>query len=150
MALNIKHLTFFGISSAVLIADIITKYLATAKLSFGESIAVIENFFHITLVRNYGVSFGLFNEANLRWVWIIVAVVAICIIFYYYAKLENMMVLVAASFILGGAIGNGIDRLLRGFVIDFIDFRIWPAFNIADSAITVGASLLIIYWWASK
>ncbi len=149
MALT-KPVTFFGISSLVVILDVITKYLATTSLTFGESIAVIKNFFHITLVHNYGVSFGLFNDASLRWLWVGVGIGAIILIFYYYTRIENMMLLIAASFIVGGAIGNVADRILHGFVIDFIDFRFWPAFNIADSAITVGAALLIIYWWASK
>ena len=149
MALT-RHLTFFGISAGVVILDILTKLWVEAKLSIGESFAVIKDLFHITFVKNYGISFGLFNQSQLRWLWIIVAIGAILIIFYYYIRIESMLMLIAVSFILGGAIGNVIDRLLRGFVIDFVDFRFWPAFNIADSAITIGAALLIIYWWVSK
>ncbi len=150
MALKQKHLIFFSISSIVLLLDIITKAIITAKLTFGQSIPLIKNILHLTLVKNYGVSFGLLSQANFRWLWMALVIIAVIIIFYYYKDLKNWLTIIAASLILAGALGNGIDRLIKGFVIDFIDFRIWPAFNIADSAITIGAILLIIYWWKTK
>ena len=150
MALKNKPITFFGISLGIILIDIITKYIVVTKLSFGQTIPVIKNVFHITLVRNYGVSFGLLNKVNLRWLWVSLAFIAVVVVFYYYKDLKNWLTLIAASLILAGAVGNGVDRLIRGFVVDFLDFRIWPAFNVADTAITIGAFLLIIYWWKER
>jgi len=149
MALRNKHLTFFGLSLGVLIIDILTKAFAL-RLEFGQTIPVINNILHITLVRNYGVSFGLLNNMNLKWLWVLVVIIAIAVIFYHYKDITNWLTATASSLILAGAVGNGIDRVVHGFVVDFIDFRIWPAFNVADSAITIGALLLIIYWWKER
>ncbi|MBW2986896.1 signal peptidase II, partial [Candidatus Woesearchaeota archaeon] len=109
------------------------------------------NIFHLTLIKNFGVGFGLFNAPASRWVLIIITVIIIGIILYYYKKIpEKYLPIISTSLILGGAIGNLIDRFLLGFVVDFLDFRVWPAFNVADSAITIGVIGLIIYFWQSK
>ena len=108
---------------------------------------VIPKIFHFTLVHNTGIAFGLFK--NMGIVFIIVSVIAILFFswFLYSRRQEkdfSTFSILAFSLIIGGAFGNLIDRLQFGFVIDFIDFRIWPVFNIADSAITIGALILII------
>jgi len=93
----------------------------------------------------------LLNNPASRWILILITIVIIGIILYYYKDLpKKYLPIISTSLILGGAIGNLIDRFLFGFVIDFIDFRIWPAFNIADSAVTIGVIGLIIYFWQTK
>jgi len=128
-------------------SDQITKHLISQIISPRESIIIVKNFFYLTLVHNTGVAFGMFKNQTI--VFIVISIIAIVLILYNmfyqkkYRKLHKLD-LVAFSLILGGALGNLIDRLRFGYVIDFLDFRIWPVFNIADSAITIGIILLII------
>ena len=146
-----KNLIFFGLALLVVILDQLTKFLITSKLTFAESIPVIKNFFYLTLIKNFGIGFGLINTPAARWILITITIIIICIILYYYKNIPNQLLpIISTSLILGGAIGNLIDRLLFGFVIDFIDFQLWPAFNIADSAVTIGVIGLIIYFWREK
>lgn len=146
-----KNFLFFGIAFLVVVIDQITKFLITSKLSFLESITIINNFFYFTLIKNFGIGFGLLNTPAARWILILITIVIIGIILYYYKELpKKYLPIISTSLILGGAIGNLIDRSLFGFVIDFIDFRFWPAFNIADSAVTIGVIGLIIYFWQTK
>ena len=101
----------------------------------------------MTLVHNTGIAFGFFKDQGI--VFIIIPIIAIILlvfnVFYYRQNDEALSrpYIIAFSLILGGAIGNLIDRIMYGYVIDFIDFRIWPVFNIADSAITIGAVIIL-------
>jgi len=127
--------------------DQLTKYLIPQLISPGESVIIIKNFFYITLVHNTGIAFGLFK--NQTAIFIIISIVTIVLIFFSillrrkYREIHKSE-LFAFSLILAGAVGNLIDRLRFGYVVDFLDFRIWPVFNIADSAITVGIILILI------
>ncbi|MFA6216317.1 MAG: signal peptidase II [Candidatus Omnitrophota bacterium] len=136
-------LMIFIIVLPVLIFDQLTKIVVIKSLSLYQSIPVIKGIFHITLVHNRGAAFGILkNQVPL---FIITSLFAIGLIYYNLKgdkhKKPSLMS-VSLSFILAGAIGNLIDRIIFGHVIDFLDFRIWPVFNIADSAITVGAVLI--------
>lgn len=130
----------------VVVIDRVTKNFISSLLSYGESLPIIKNIFHLTLVHNTGIAFGLFKDRGM--VFIIVPVIAIILLIfnlYYYKQNDEALshsYILAFSLILGGAIGNLIDRIMYGYVIDFIDLRIWPVFNIADSAITVGAVMI--------
>ncbi|MBD3304029.1 signal peptidase II [Candidatus Woesearchaeota archaeon] len=146
-----KNFLFFGIAFLVVVIDQLTKFAVTSALSFSESIAIINNFFYFTLIKNFGIGFGLLNNPSSRWIFILTTIIIIGIVLYYYKSLpKKYLPVVSTSLILGGAIGNLIDRFLFGFVIDFIDFRFWPAFNIADSGVTIGVIGLIIYFWQTK
>jgi len=146
-----KNFLFFGLALFIVMLDQLTKFLITSRLSFAESIPVIKNFFHFTLIKNFGIGFGLANTPAARWILVITTIVIILGILYYYKKIpQKPLPIISTSLILGGAIGNLIDRILFGFVIDFLDFQFWPAFNIADSAITIGVIGLIIYFWREK
>jgi len=129
------------IVSAILVLDRLTKFLVTKELNLNSSVPLIKGVFHITLVHNRGAAFGfLKNQLPL---FIVTSLIAIILIWRAlksnkYAKIYT----IALSLILSGALGNLIDRLFYGYVIDFLDFRVWPVFNIADSAITVGAVIL--------
>jgi signal peptidase II len=147
--LSRSHVDIFLIvvpTFAIIILDRITKAFFSNLLSPGESLPIIRNIFHMTLVHNTGIAFGLFRDKGA--VFILIAAIAIVLlvvnIFYYRQNNEvlSRMYILGFSLILGGAIGNLIDRVMYGHVIDFIDFRIWPVFNIADSAITIGAVII--------
>jgi len=135
--------TVFG----VVVLDRLSKIFFSDFLSIGESFPVIRNIFHITLVHNTGIAFGLFKDQGI--VFIIIPVIAIILLIYNIYSYKNnqefsLSYIVSFSLILGGAMGNLIDRVCFGYVIDFIDFRIWPVFNVADSAITIGAIFIFI------
>jgi signal peptidase II len=138
----------FIIAAVIIAIDQATKYVVTSLMELGESIPVINNFLYITYVRNPGAAFGMLPYQTLFFV-IITAVVVIFIIFYYRTLSEDHFWLrLGLALQLGGAIGNLIDRLRGGYVIDFINFTVWPpVFNIADSAIVVGIAIFIIAFW---
>ena len=131
----------------VVCLDRILKSFFYNHLLVGESIPIIRNIFHITLVHNTGIAFGLFKNHGV--IFIIIPIVTIIVIGYCLYRYHNhpevsRFYVIAFSLILAGAMGNLIDRLIFGYVIDFIDFRIWPVFNLADSAITTGVFLILI------
>lgn len=131
----------FIIITSVIFLDQLTKFLATKFLQLNTPVSLINNFLYLTLVHNRGAAFGMFKNQLLMFVLISIFAVAL-IFFYLKAKKSSRLSRIAFSMILSGAIGNLIDRLRFGFVIDFIDLRVWPVFNLADSAITIAALFL--------
>ncbi len=138
------------ITSLVIVIDRIAKFLIFNNLFEGQSVEVIPKIFHITLVLNTGTVFGLFKDRNQFFIVASFIVIALIVIYAWFGKNRDLVILSALGLILGGAIGNLIDRLTFGYIIDFLDFRIWPVFNIADSSITVGAGALILKLLFSK
>jgi signal peptidase II len=141
------------ISGVVLVLDQAIKILVDKTMSLHQSIEVIPNFAHLTYMRNTGAAFGFLagSRSSLRVVFfILISAVAIGCIVYLLKSLrpQQKILTVSLSLILGGAIGNLIDRVRLGEVIDFIDLHWyhihWPAFNMADSAITIGVIMLFI------
>ena len=125
----------------ILFLDQLTKFIISRNFSFLQSVPVIPRVFHLTLVANRGAAFGILKNQTL----LFVATSLFAVILIFSALRDNRqrkLYKFSLSLILSGALGNLIDRLRLGYVIDFLDFRIWPVFNIADSAITVGAVLL--------
>lgn len=136
------------IALLVLIVDQLSKFVILKNFQPGESLPVIKNIFHITLIYNKGIAFGLFSQAGasaLIWIFYI-SFIIIAFIFSFYKRFfhRSKTTQIFLSLILSGAIGNLIDRIRFGYVIDFLDLRIWPVFNLADAAITVGTILLIV------
>lgn len=141
----------FLVAAAVVALDQLTKWLALTRLARHAEVAIAP-FLNFTLVYNRGAAFGFLNDAagwqNLFFVG--VALIACAVITYLLLRLErnNRAVAVGLVLILGGAVGNLVDRILYGHVIDFIDVYYrswhWPAFNVADSAITIGAVFLVL------
>ena len=125
----------------ILSLDQLTKFLATKNLILNQSIPIIKGVFHISLIHNRGAAFGILkNQAPL---FVVSSIFAIILIYRSLKKdTKRKLYSVSLGLILAGALGNLIDRLFCGYVIDFLDFLIWPVFNVADSAITVGAILL--------
>ncbi len=129
------------IVSVVLFLDQLTKFLAVRFLQLNTPVALIKNFLYLTLVHNRGAAFGMFRNQLL--IFVLISVFAIALIFYHLKNKKNSVLSgISLSLIAAGAIGNLIDRLRFGFVIDFLDLRVWPVFNLADSAITIAALLL--------
>lgn len=127
----------------ILFLDRYTKFLATQKLTLNASVPIIKGILHFTLIHNRGAAFGILK--NQLPLFIFTSGLAIMLIYFSLKKNTPpapYIYRIALSFILAGALGNLIDRLFYGYVIDFLDLRIWPVFNLADSAITVGAILL--------
>ncbi len=131
----------------ILFFDQMTKFLIKKNFQLGQSVPVIKDTFHITYVTNTGSAFGLFRGFNVFLIFF--SVIVIFIIFYFLWKIKNndRLLQLALGLLLGGTLGNLIDRLFYGSVTDFIDFRIWPVFNVADSAVSVSVFLLIILMW---
>lgn len=127
----------------VVIADQATKLLITSNLIPGQSIPV--GLVAITYVRNSGAAFGVLANQNMLIIFAVLVGVAAIILYYAYPPFQSSWTRVSLGLLLGGAIGNLIDRLRFGFVVDFIDLRVWPVFNVADSAITTGICVLAYY-----
>tara|TARA_B100001964_G_C13741683_1_gene383422 strand:- start:80 stop:529 length:450 start_codon:yes stop_codon:yes gene_type:complete len=135
---------FFLVTIFVIVVDQITKLVVRNTFELKQSLPVIKGFFHLTYTLNTGSGFSLLKDQNTALIW--VSILILCIILYYYDKIsDNKVTAISVALIVGGAIGNLIDRLILGGVIDFFDFIIWPVFNIADSAITIGVFILLIY-----
>ena len=139
---------YYIIALMIIILDQITKWFIVKKIELHESIPIIENFFAITSHRNKGAAWGML-QGQMTFFYIVTVIVVIGIIYmlHKHAK-ENKLLAISLSVILGGAIGNFIDRLFRKEVVDFLDFTIFsydfPIFNVADSALTIGVILVII------
>ncbi|OGW76813.1 MAG: signal peptidase II [Omnitrophica bacterium RIFCSPLOWO2_02_FULL_45_16] len=132
------------IASCVVIIDRLTKYFFCSNLSHGRSIKVIPGIFHLTLVFNTGSAFGLFKDWTRFFIMTSIIVIALILFYCLRYRYKDILLITSLGLILGGAIGNLIDRILFGYVIDFLDFRVWPVFNIADSSISIGAALLAL------
>ena len=127
--------------------DQIVKHIVAGSMALGQTIPVINNFFHITYIHNDGAAFGIMagNEVFLIGLPAVMMAAGIAVLILCSNRLEPIA-LIAIALITGGGAGNLIDRSVYGYVIDFIDFRIWtPIFNIADIAVCTGCGLLILY-----
>jgi len=142
-----------GLILLLIFLDQVSKIWVVNHFLPSSSFPVIEGFFNITLIKNPGAAFGFLANASttLRsFFFILISLLAIGLIIYYLSenRPKRMTVTVALSLILSGAVGNLIDRIRSGAVIDFLDFYVgkyhWPAFNVADSVITIGAFLIIL------
>lgn len=131
------------VAVCIVVADQLVKAWARSSMVPGESLPVLQGIFHITYVENPGAAFGLF--ANARWLFIAAgaSLLIASLVFYRRIARESAPTRLGAALLLGGAVGNLIDRVRFGMVTDFLDFIVWPVFNIADIAITVGVALVI-------
>ena len=148
----IRKSYYFLVVVVLMGLDQLTKALIVRSITLQGSREVIPGFFNLTHVRNRGAIFGFLSHSDSRILFIfltLVSVAALGLVIYYFLKtpVSERLMKISLSLILAGALGNLIDRLFRGHVIDFLDFYVkdwhWPSFNVADSCITVGAFLLI-------
>lgn len=139
---------YYLIAIIIIAIDQFSKWLIVKNMEVGESVAVMKDFFYITSHRNTGAAWGIL-EGKMWFFYIITAIVIVVVVYYMqqYSK-ESRLIGVALSFILGGAIGNFIDRIFRKEVVDFLDFYIgdynYPIFNVADSSLVVGVFMVLI------
>lgn len=150
--LKVTHAKVLAIFSLIIILDQLTKYLIRSFMSLNKSLTIIPGFFNMVYVMNKGGAFGLFSSLNplLRAAIFIgfslVAILALLII--YWKSSHTSLTRLGIAFLMGGAIGNLMDRLRWGMVVDFLDFYIgryhWPAFNVADMAICIGLGLVFL------
>lgn len=127
----------------IVLLDQASKLWITSHLAPGQSFPL--GFILITYVRNSGAAFGLLANQNLLIIFAVLIGVAAIILYYAYPPFQTNWTRVSLGLLLGGAVGNLVDRLRFGFVVDFIDLRVWPVFNVADSAITTGICILAFY-----
>jgi len=140
----LTRINLFIIAILVIAADFYTKYLVYTRMALHETIELPVKFIQLTYVQNFGGAFGIFQHQKLF--FIIAAAIAVTCVLYFFEDIKELgkLSFVSASLIFGGAIGNLIDRIRFGYVVDFLDLRWWPVFNVADIALTVGVSLLFI------
>lgn len=146
-----KTAKWYGLALFILLLDQLTKLIAVAELHYAQPVAVFPGF-NLTLLYNTGAAFSFLAQAGgwQRWFFIILSLIVSVVIIGWIARLRdsNKLLSFGLALVLGGALGNVYDRVALGHVVDFIQLYYknwyWPAFNIADSAICVGAALLII------
>jgi signal peptidase II len=146
-------MSFYLIALGIILLDRATKLVIIQTLRLGQGIPVIPGFFDIVFVLNPGAAFGFLatlSDEVRNPLFILISILAVVLIVFYHTRYlrSHRLVSVALGLVLGGAVGNLIDRLYYGMVVDFLDVHAgpyhWPAFNVADSAISVGVSLMIL------
>ena len=149
----LKRVYYLTLAAAVIVLDIWTKWLIVRRIDLHEAIPVIPDFFQLVHVRNTGAAFGLGANTSSKLVPILLnagAIAVFCVVVVYALRtaVTDRLLQTGLHLILGGAIGNLLDRFRFGYVVDFLDVYIgshhWPAFNIADSAICIGIALLFL------
>ena len=135
----------------IVLIDLLSKIVVSKYIELNESIRLIKGFLNLTYVRNTGAAFSIFDDSTF-FVLVISALIIVGIILYVYNNRPSKNIeKISYAFILGGAIGNFLDRVINGYVIDFIDIKIfsynYPIFNLADSFIVIGVIILMIYTW---
>lgn len=128
----------------VILLDFLSKTIIRETFKPEQTVPIIKNVFHLTYVRNSGGAFGLFSGQQA--LFILISLIAILLLsgYYYLGRPQKKFLQMALGFSVGGTLGNLIDRLLNVTVTDFLDFRVWPVFNVADVAIVFGFLLLIL------
>ncbi len=148
-----KRIHYLVISLLVLVLDVWTKWLVATHISLHETISLVPNLFEIVHVRNTGAAFGIGANSDSQLVPLLLnagalAVFFVVVVYAIRTAVTDRVLQVGLHLILGGAIGNLLDRFRLGYVVDFLDVYIrdhhWPAFNVADSAICIGIALLFL------
>jgi signal peptidase II len=153
---NASKLWYLMITTLALALDQFTKYWVARTLSLGDEVPVIDGFFNISYTENPGIAFGMLSDANVKWLLVAISMAAIFIVTYYLMRVPvtERLLLWALALLASGIAGNLIDRIRWGKVIDFLGFYYndwhFPVFNVADTAITIGASLMAIELLFSK
>ena len=136
------------IFAAIVGADVLTKLSAVRYLMKVDTVPLWEGVFHLTYVENRGAAFGILQ--NQRWFFVVLTmiVLAVVLVFCIKASTKHPLLFTGLSFMAGGAVGNLIDRVLYGYVVDFLDFRLidFPVFNVADIFVVISAGLLALYF----
>jgi len=149
----LKRIYYLGITAAVILFDLWTKWMVVNKIDLHEAIPIIPNFFQLVHVRNTGAAFGIGANTSSKIIPLLLnggAIAVFCLVVVYALRsaVTDRLLQSGLHLILGGAIGNLLDRFRFGYVVDFLDVYVrnhhWPAFNVADSAICIGIGLLFL------
>lgn len=145
---------YYSVAIIILLVDYLTKWVVRVRLDPTQSVEIIPGYLRLSYWQNSGVAFGLFDAVASVWKPYILAALAVAavvaiVVYGGHMPPERRLLRASLAIIIGGILGNLADRIVRGYVIDFIDFHIydtfhWPTFNVADSAITIGIALLLI------
>lgn len=137
-----RYVLLFLALSFVVLVDQTSKYFVKTYMQLGESFPVAKGLLHITYVQNTGAVFGLFKDSNSIFIWLSVIILGS---FIYAFDMFDIIEKYLIAFISGAISGNLIDRIVHGHVVDFIDLRIWPVFNVADAVVTVCVVVMVVY-----
>ena len=143
---SISYGVVCAVASLVFAAEYVIKGYLRTHLAF-QSIPIIENVFHITVTFNTGAAFGILKGKTTFLIYITVLFILIFFVFMKKEKKKGLLFLVAGGMLLGGAFSNLWDRIFLGHVVDYLDFRIWPVFNLADASMNIGVGLLLLDSW---
>jgi signal peptidase II len=147
-----QRIFYFVLIIVLILTDQVTKALIARNIFLNSSVKVIPGFFQLVHIRNRGAIFGFFNQSGSQLVYLLLSLAsftALGLVIYYFFKTpaDEKFLRISLSLILAGALGNFIDRIFRGSVIDFLDLSVkgwhWPSFNVADSCISIGALMLV-------
>ncbi|MCG8515326.1 MAG: signal peptidase II [Halanaerobiales bacterium] len=130
----------------VTFCDQLIKALIRSNFLLYQSIPLVSDVFHLTYVQNTGAGFGILAGRQNFFI-IIAGLIITGLLIYKYQAADNRLLDLALGLIIGGALGNVIDRIFLGYVVDYLDFRIWPVFNLADAMIVIGSGIFIFYFW---
>ncbi len=139
-----------GVAVIVFALDQFSKFLVVQNIPLWGYWSVSENvarLFRFTFIINTGAAFGMFPKFGVVLMIIAIIVVIGIVMFFHHLPIESTWVRISLGLQLGGAMGNLLDRILRGFVVDFLDVGFWPVFNIADVAVVTGVCMLVYYFW---
>ena len=137
---------YFIFIALIIILDQFVKYLIQANISLNHTVPIIDGIFHLTYINNSGAAFSIFqNQTKLLIILPLIVTIMVLVYILKKRKTEHWAILLSMSLIAAGGIGNLIDRIAYGHVVDFFDFRVFPIFNVADISVSVGCGLLLIY-----
>lgn len=141
---------FYSSVFIIFVLDQLSKRMVIDNMVPGQSFRLIDDLVSITYVQNTGAAFGLFRGFN--WILLLIGVAVLYLIYFYDHRIStrNRLYQITLGIIFGGSLGNIMDRFMRGFVVDFIDFHVWPVFNVADTAINIGVVILILSLFSKK
>ncbi|UCD57442.1 MAG: signal peptidase II [Candidatus Hydrogenedentota bacterium] len=147
-ALRFPHL--LSIAFLITLIDQVTKWIVISHLHLHESVPVVPGIFSVTRVHNSGIAFGLFP--GLPDVFMVITLISMLFVIYFYLTSESRgtLLTLGCAFILGGAMGNLLDRFRFGYVVDFVNFSFWPAFNVADASVSIGVALLLTSFFRGR
>lgn len=133
------------ISLIIIVCDQLFKYFIIKNFIQGQSYPVIDNFFYLTYIKNTGAAFGLLSAYSDFFKYMSVIIIIGFLIYIKYSSKKGIFLNIGSGLIIGGAVGNLIDRIRFDGVIDYLDFQFWPIFNLADTAIVIGTIFILIY-----
>lgn len=142
--------SIIGIAAIVFALDQLTKFLVLKYIPYSQSwsfFPALARIFRFTFITNTGAAFGMFPQLGSAFMVVAIVVVLAIILFYRHLPTDNIWIRLSLGLQLGGAMGNLLDRMMHGYVVDFIDIGFWPIFNLADLSIVVGVTILAYFLW---